>query len=125
MMFLRDLKRKVATPSGYKGAYSKPKVMALVLGEDCTGVCSCKTGIHAIHGNKRSKCALQDQPLCPVGASGLSGLSVLGVMVFRQAHACLQSLPHPRQLLLRCSTSCIHTVVLAPLAYLRVGKTMP
>ena len=61
MMFLRDLKRAVAR--------RKPKVMALVLGEVCNAA------------NVR----FRPRP------SGLTGLSVLGVMLFRQAHACLQN----------------------------------
>jgi len=61
MMFLRDLNRTFAR--------RKPKVMALVLGEICNAA------------NVRFRAR----------PSGLTGLSVLGVITFRQAHACLQN----------------------------------
>ena len=54
MMLLRDLKRAVAR--------RKAQLMAIVLNKVCTGFCSCKTGIHAIHGNKRGKCTIQVAP---------------------------------------------------------------
>ena len=78
--------------------------MALVLNKLCTGFCSCKTGIHAIRGNKRSKCALQTSP---EGAYRLVRARRNDFLTGAQPDfkAC--------------------RILLTPLTYIRVGKAIP